>query len=314
MKGPGMRALITGITGMDGHHLAAELIGQGDEVIGLVRDPDSPRIATVYPRGSKSLSFATGDLTDELSLARAIEQSAPEIIYHLGAMSSPGSAWAMPIACAEVTGVGTARVLQAAQLVDSSMTVVVAGSLATHGPYGAAKNYARSIAADFRDRGMHVITMLMGGHHSPLRGRSYFSQKAAYAAANAAVWGRNLMLRPDRVKFGALTRKQDWGWAPDFMKVWARVVPALKAADEYVLSTGEPRGVDEWLHRCFVHVGLDWQDWVTQELGASNPNLTDVPTITAEPDRRLKFTSSKTFEQTVGAMVDAAIGEVKAQR
>lgn len=303
-----MRAFITGATGMDGRHLVDDLASvQGISIDALVRDPDGPRVETLR---RARVAIHVGDLTDETSLLTAIDQARPDVIYHLGAMSSPGAAWSMPIACGEVTALGTSRLLQAALLAAPEALVVVAGSIATHGPYGAAKAYARAVAQDARDRGQRVTTILMGGHHSPLRGRSYFSQKAAYAAAGAFALKRHAIGIWARPVFGDLSRRQDWGWAPDFMKVWGATVPQLEPG-EYTLSTGEPRGVDEFLEQCFAHVGLDWRDWVTVGSPLGNPNLTDVPTISAQPSPELEFTEIKSFVNLVASMVNAAVAEVQ---
>lgn len=287
------RALITGVAGMDGRHLADQLRADGVKTFGMLRHPDHPTRGDIEAR---DVTVVTGDLLDGQSLRDAVAFAQPDIIYHLGALSAPGVAWQQPELCAQVTGIGTLRLLQAVAAVAPHAKVIAAGSMATHGPYGAAKTYARAIAADCRDRGLAVSTIVMGGHHSPLRGASYLSQKVALHVK--AVRRRETTRK---LRLGWLGRRQDWGWAPDFMRVWA-AAGDLEPGD-YTLSTGDPYTVQAYVAGCYEAAGLRWLDWVDRETTDGNPNATDVPVISAEPDAALGLVQTKDFDGIVGAMI-----------
>lgn len=307
-----MRILITGATGMDGRHLASRL-GARNLIWGMVRHPDHPKIAEL----SDFVQPIVGDLLDRGSLIAVLDEVDPDVIYHLGALSAPGVAWRQPELCGEVTGLGTLRLLEACYsncAPGPEPTVIVAGSLAEHGPYGAAKTYARVIAADYRARGYPVTTIVMGGHHSPLRGATYLSQKVARHARSVAdarasgesvrpIWGRFPARASGesvpKLSLGPLDRVQDWGWAPDFMEVWARAHHLVP--DDYVLSTGDPRSAESWVAACYAAIQEDWSDHVTITPGGGN--VTDVPTLTAQPDPRLEFGSSLSMEDIAERMV-----------
>lgn len=292
------RVLITGVNGQDGSYLAETLLAATtDEVWGSLRTPDHPRrwwITAAAP----NLHLTYLDLLDRDSVEQALNWAIPDVIYHLAAMASPGQAWTQPELCGQVTGLGTLRLLQAAHRIVPRARIVVAGSLATHGPYGAAKTYARAIAEDYRAQGMHVSVAVMCGHHSPRRAPSYLAAKVARHAA-ARSRGEPVGL----LHLGRLNRVQDWGWAPDFIHGLIEIAED-QPAGTYTLATGDPRPVNEYVADCFATVGLDWRDETVLDLDAGN--LTDVPSVSASPDGRLGWRPTVGFEEIVRRMVEGA--------
>lgn len=288
-------ALILGVTGQDGSYLAEHLTRLGQRVYGMVRGQDHPKFAWLTGLAPQ-LYIVGGDLLDEDSLQSALYEVKPDVIYNLAAISSPTLAWSQPHLTGQVTGLGVLRLLQAAWRVCPFVQVVQAGSLATHGPYGAAKMYARAICGDYRARGMAVSVAVFGGHHSPRRGGSYFARKVTMAVGELVRGERSGPLR-----LGPLTRSQDWGWAQDFMTL----LPALAdlPPDDYVISTGEPHTCLEWVDMAFGYAQLDWRDHVKIDPGGGN--VTDVPSITAQPDPRLPRSPRRDFDELVFSMVKA---------
>lgn len=307
-----MRALITGVTGQDGMHLAELLakdhgIGDG-ELWGMARSLDHPRIDGLLGI-AQGIRLVSGDLLDEGSLRAALVTSQPDVILNMAAVSSPGQAWAQPVLTGDVTGLGVARLLSAVHDVVPRARVVHAGSLARHGPYGAAKMYASAICADWRERGLRVTEAVMGGHHSPLRAPSYLSRKVTRHAA-----GAHLGLTIQRLQLGWLGRSQDWGWASNF----ARALRALLELppNQYVISTGEPHFVREWVSLAYAAVGLDWQEWVDVNVGGAG-NVTDVPAITAQPAPELLamgWEPRREFRELVRELVAADVAELEGAR
>jgi GDPmannose 4,6-dehydratase len=294
-----MKAFITGITGQDGSYLAEHLLAEGWRVTGLVRGQDNPKVAwlrSLVPTAGERLRLINGDLTDDSSLRAALFGSEPDVIFNLGAISSPGMAWGQPVHTAEVTGLGALRLLQATLAVAPRAHFVQAATIAHHGPYGAAKLFAQTCVADFRERGMHASCAVFGGHHSPRRGLSFFSRKVTKAVAGIADG------RLEKLPLGSLQRRQDWGWAEDFVTVLPRLACDLAPGD-YVMSTGHPHSVERWVQLAFAHVDLDWRDYVTIDplLG----NVTDVPVLSAAPSSALNWVPRQDLTGLIATMVDA---------
>ena len=80
------RALITGITGQDGQHLAEFLHTKGYEVYGLVKGQNNPKVAALLAE-FPFIRIVHGDLTDFSSLVAALRQVEPDEVYNLGAIS-----------------------------------------------------------------------------------------------------------------------------------------------------------------------------------------------------------------------------------
>jgi GDPmannose 4,6-dehydratase len=293
-----VRTLITGITGQDGSYLAEQLVDAGHDVFGLVHGQDVARrrrISLLVP----SATLVEGDLLDSGSLYRAVDQARPDVVYNLAALSAPSASWSQPILAGEVTGLGFLRLMEAVGAVAPEARVVQAGSIALHGPYGAAKSFASAIAADYRSQGMCVSVAVMGGHHSPRRGREFFTRTVT--AAVARIFTDPLS---GGMSLGWLGRFQDWGWAPDFTKAMQLVADAEPG--EYTLSTGDPHSSQDWVAEAFSVVGLDWRDWVTLDTSRSQP--TDVPMLTAEPDKRIDWQPRTDFSGLARWMVESELG------
>jgi GDPmannose 4,6-dehydratase len=298
--GVSVRVLITGVTGQDGSYLAEQLYGCGYEVFGLIRGQNNPRqewIKKLVP----SITLIEGDLLDQSSLYSALSIAMPDEIYNLAAISAPALGWKQPILTAEVTGLGTLRLLEAMTVVSPQAHFLQASSLALHGPYGAAKTFAQAIVRDYRERGYHASDIVMGGHHSPRRGTEFISRKVTRAAAMISVG------KQSSLALGPLDRVQDWGWAPNFTRAMREIT--RRTPDTYVVSTGDPHSAKEWVQTAFECVNLDWQDYVVQDNAYRQP--TDVPTLTAQPDIRLDWRPDRDFKGTIMAMVLADLQEVQ---
>lgn len=290
-----MRALVTGVTGQDGSYLAEQLTADGWQVWGLVRGQNNPRrdwITSLVPE----IRLVDGDLLDPGSLIAAVQESEPDVVYNLAAITAPGMSWGQPTLTAEVTGLGALRMLEAVRMVHPSARVVQAGSVAVHGPYGAAKTFAAQVAADYRTgHRMHVTVVRPVGHHSPRRGTEFLSRKVTRAAARIASGQQR------QLTLGWLGRSQDWGWADDF----TTGIRAAADADpgDYTLGVGEPHTCQDWVEAAFAAAGLDWRQHVTAT--DISTQLVDVPDLTAPPDPRLPWTPRTDFTGLVASMVAA---------
>jgi len=188
------RALITGITGMVGSHLAEYLIANTDwDIYGMCRTR-SPldNLETLIPRinAKDRVSILYGDLRDYLAMQDVVRKSQPDYVFHLAAQSFPGVSFESPLDTLETNIQGTAHVLEALRHADSRAVVHVCASSEVFGrvhrdnlpiaedcSFHPASPYAISkVGTDLLGRfyaeayGMTVMTTRMFTHTGPRRG------------------------------------------------------------------------------------------------------------------------------------------------
>ena len=224
------RALITGINGMDGSHLADFLLERGDyEVFGIERRKAnyySPNIAHLDGK----IALLKGDLSDQNSLLRAIKDCEPHEVYNLGAQSFVGESWTMPEQTSDITGLGALRVLEAIReygnkntkfyQASSSEMFGKQGGIANEdtifypcSPYGVSKLYAHWITKNYREsHGMFAVSGILFNHESERRGHEFVTRKISDGVAKI-----HLGLA-DHISLGNLESKRDWGYAPDYVE------------------------------------------------------------------------------------------------
>ena len=271
-------ALITGITGQDGSYLAELLLEKNYQVHGIIRRQSAihtPRIDHVYDR----LKLHYGDLTDSSSLVGVltkIKATAPEMtrleVYNLGAQSHVKVSFEVPEYTAEVSGVGTLKLLEALRITGlADVTRFYQASTSEmfglvqeipqkettpfypRSPYGCAKLYAHWIVKNYRESyGMHASSGILFNHESPRRGEIFVTRKIT-RALGAIKRGEQKEL-----VLGNLDAKRDWGHARDFVRaMWLML--QQDAPDDYVISTGE-----QWSVREFVTRAAKWHGWDIQ--------------------------------------------------
>jgi GDPmannose 4,6-dehydratase len=113
------RALITGVTGQDGQHLAALLNEKDYEVFGLVKGQNNARIAGVLEE-FPFIEPVSGDLADLSSLVKAIEFAQQDEVYNLGAVSYVAYSFTHAELTAEISGLGVLRMLDAVRMAGGS--------------------------------------------------------------------------------------------------------------------------------------------------------------------------------------------------
>ena len=270
------RALITGITGQDGSYLAELLLAKGYEVYGIIRRSSSfntGRIDPIYqdPHVSDArLRLVYGDLNDASSLNKLIRTIQPDEIYNLGAQSHVRVSFDIPEYTAEVTGLGTIRLLEAIRESGVNTKFYQASSSEMFGkvlevpqrettpfyprsPYGAAKVYGHWITVNYREAyGLFACSGILFNHESPRRGETFVTRKITKAAARIKLGLQHELF------LGNLEAKRDWGFAGDYVEaMWLML--QQPAPDDYVIATGETHTVKEFLDVVFGHVGLDWK-------------------------------------------------------
>ncbi len=287
------RALITGVTGQDGGHLAELLIAEGYDVYGLVRGQNNPRrndVQSEFP----ALTLIDGDLTDPASLVRAVERADPDEVYNLGAVSHVGFSFANPTLTADVTGKGVLNLLEAVRITGraertrfyQASTSEMFGGLDYNrpgkgytedslfhprSPYGVAKLYGHWIAKNYRESyDMFVSCGILFNHEGERRGKEFVTRKITDAVA------RIKLGRQDHIDLGSLWPKRDWGYAGDYVRgMWQML--QHDQPDDFVLATGETHSIEEFLTLAFAEIGVDdWRPYVRQDAAQLRPAEVDI--------------------------------------
>ncbi len=310
------RALITGITGQDGSYLAELLLDKGYEVIGMVRRSSTvnfERIAHLQDR----ITFASGDLLDELSLVNIVREHAPDEVYNLAAQSFVQTSWSQPVLTGQTTAIGVTRILDAIRLVDSDIRFYQASSSEMFGkvqavpqsedtplyprsPYGVAKVYGHWITINYRESyGLHASSGILFNHESPRRGLEFVTRKISNAVARIKLGHQR------ELALGNLDAQRDWGFAGDYVEAMWRMLQQDEP-DDYVVATGETHSVREFCELAFSHVGLDYTDHVVTDDRFMRPAEVDLLIGDAsKAKRQLGWEPRMTFAELVATMVDA---------
>lgn len=281
-------ALITGVTGQDGAYLAHLLLSKGYEVHGLKRRSSSfntGRIEDIYQdphvEGAK-FKLHYGDLTDSTNLIRIVQETQPDEIYNLAAMSHVHVSFETPEYTANADGIGTLRLLEAIRILglEKKTRFYQASTSELYGlvqevpqsettpfyprsPYAVAKMYSYWIVVNYREAyGMHASNGILFNHESPLRGETFVTRKITRAAA-AIKLGRQSTLY-----LGNLDARRDWGHAREYVRgMWLMLQQDVP--DDYVLATGETTPVRTFVEWAFADVGitLRWEGEGVDEKG-----------------------------------------------
>jgi GDPmannose 4,6-dehydratase len=316
------RALITGITGQDGSYLAEFLLGKGYEVHGLIRKAstfNTYRIEHLYAdpheRGAR-MFLEYGDLSDGNQVTHLIYEIQPDEIYHLGAQSHVRVSFDMPEYTADVTGLGTTRILEAIRRSGVKARFYQASSSEMFGstpppqnedspfrprsPYAAAKVYAYWMTTNYRQGyGLFACNGILFNHESPRRGETFVTRKVTRAIAHIIAGKQRLLF------LGNLDSKRDWGYAPEYVEAMWLMLQQDRPGD-YVVGTGECHSVREFVEGAFGYAGLDWERYVRTDQRYFRP--TDVQLLLADASkagRDLGWNPKVTFRELMWIMVDA---------
>ena len=308
------RALITGITGMDGSHLADFLLDKGYEVFGMERRTSTKNRVNTSHLENK-ITFLMGDLTDQSSLFRVLEQSDPDEVYNLASQSFVKESWNTPEQSADATGVGTLRMLEAIRMSGKSPKFYQASTSEMYGkmedlanedtkfyprsPYGVAKLYAHWISVNYRESyDMFNVCGLLFNHESERRGREFVTRKITDGVA------RIQLGLEDYVTLGNLDVKRDWGYAPDYVEaMWMML--QQDTPQNYVIATGGYHTLEDFLDSSFKCIGIDdWSKYVKQDERYMRP--ADVYYLRGDSTRaknELGWEPKTSFEDMVSKMV-----------
>jgi len=318
------KALITGITGQDGSHLAELLLDKGYQVHGMIRRASTEnfhRLDTVRDR----VELHQGDLLDQTSVAKVLEKVTPDEVYNLAAMSFVPASWAQPVLTAEFTAVGVVRILDALRQYCPGARFYQASSSEMYGkvretpqsestpfyprsPYGVAKVYGHHITVNYRESyNLFACSGILFNHEGPRRGMEFVTRKITHTVAKIKLGLAN------ELRLGNLEAKRDWGFAGDYVRaMWMML--QRDQPDDFVIGTGETHKVQEFVDIAFDHVGLNWEKFVVIDPQFYRPAEVDL--LQADPTRAreiLGWEPEVSFPDLVRMMVDNDMALLRGQ-
>ena len=291
-------ALIFGLTGQDGAYLSQFLLKKGYNVFGTFRRTSHKCFERLDEMETfDQITRIKADLADPSSIQSSIRQSQPDEIYNLAAQSFVGASFTQPLLTADITGLGTLRVLDAIKENAPSAKFYQASSSEMFGnspgmkdenspfkprsPYGAAKVFAHQIANHYREAyNIFACCGILFNHESPLRGIEFVTRRITWNLAR---------IKSKKIKnftLGNIYAKRDWGFAGDYVESMWQMLQQDKP-DDYVVATGESHSVEEFLTLASEYAGLgDWHDFV--KIDEFNMRPTDIDELTGDSSKARK--------------------------
>jgi GDPmannose 4,6-dehydratase len=308
-------ALITGINGMDGSHLADFLLDKGYVIFGMERRTSSPnRTNSKHLEGK--ITFINGDLTDQNSLLRCLKESDADEVYNLAAQSFVGESWNTPEQTGDVTGLGALRMLEAIREYGKDIKFYQASTSELYGrmienpakettpfyprsPYGVAKLYGHWITKNYRESyDMFNVSGILFNHESERRGVEFVTRKITDGVAKIKLG------LEDYITLGNLDSKRDWGYSPDYVEsMWMML--QQDNPDDYVIATGKDHTIRQFLDAAFSSVDItDWGKYVKQDPRFMRP--AEVAVLCGDSTKARKVLGwypRTSFEEMVSKMV-----------
>lgn len=310
------KALITGITGQDGSYLAEFLLSQGYKVYGITRRSSTVNYERIRGIIDK-IELLQGDLLDQYSLTNAIKDSDPDEVYNLAAQSFVPTSWNQPVLTGEFTALGVTRILESIRQAKPDAKFYQASSSEMFGkvretpqkettpfyprsPYGVAKVYGHWITVNYRESyNLFACSGILFNHESPRRGLEFVTRKITNGIAKI------YLKKTDHISLGNLDAKRDWGYAGDYVEAMWMMLQKDKP-DDYVISTGETRSVEEFVKTAFSFIGVkDWKKYVKIDKKFMRPAEVDFLVGDASKAKKILGWKPKvSFESLVKMMVD----------
>ena len=290
-------ALITGVTGQDGAYLSEFLLKKGYMVHGIKRRSsmfNTERIDHIYEDPhveNRHFKLHYGDLTDSMNLTRIIQETQPDEIYNLAAMSHVAVSFETPEYTGNADGLGTLRILEAVRLLGlvEKTRIYQASTSELYGmvqevpqtertpfyprsPYAVAKMYAYWITVNYREAyKMHASNGILFNHESPIRGETFVTRKITRAISRIALGMQ------EQLFLGNLSSKRDWGHAKDYIRAMYLILQQDQP-DDYVIATGITTTIRDFIKLSCAEIGL--------EMSFSGEGAEEKGSITAIDEKR----------------------------
>ena len=280
-------ALITGITGMDGSHLAEFLLNKGYKVFGMVRRSSNANFININSFKHK-ISFVNGDISDQNSLLRCLKDSNPDEVYNLASQSFVGESWNTPEQTSNVTGLGVLRILESIREFNPKIKFYQASSSEMFGrmvenpanektpfyprsPYGVSKLYGHWITINYRESyNLFACSGILFNHESERRGIEFVTRKISNGVAKIFLGIENT------ISLGNLESRRDWGYAPDYVEAMWMMLQQKNPSD-YVIATGKDYSIREFLDFAFEVINIkNWEKYIKIDQRFYRPAEVDV--------------------------------------
>lgn len=313
------KAFITGIGGQDGSYLAEYLLGLGYEVHGIVRrnsTPEHQQSRIDFVRQNLHVSY--GDLLDVSGLERMLQKVKPDEVYNLAAQSHVRISYDIPQFTAQTNALGTLNILEAfrnacpqAKFYQASSSEMFGSAVDEDGfqrettpfkpvsPYGCSKVFAYNIVHNYRNAyKLHAVNGILFNHESPRRGSNFVTNKVVKGAVLIKKGlAKNLEL-------GNMDSFRDWGHSKDYVKAMHKIINH-SMADDFVVATGQTHSVREMTDYVFKQLGLDYQEYVTQNPIFLRPEeLSYLRGDSSKLRSTFDWTPEYTFHQLMDEMIE----------
>ena len=319
-------ALITGITGQDGSILADYLLLKNYQVYGLVRRVSGGITSAENIKhliDNNKITLIEGDISDQNSILRALKISQPNELYHLAAQSHVGQSFKTPESTANITGLGTLRVLEALRQFDSEKKIRMYNSSSSEqfgkmienpanentpfyprSPYGVSKVFSYYMTKNYRESyDMHCSSGIMFNHQSFRRGKIFLPKKITSGIKD---------IIDGKIKFielGNIEAKRDWGAAEKYIEAM-HLILQQEVPDDYIVATGQTHSVKEFLEIAFKYVDINnWQDYIKINPKFYRPAEVDVLRGDASKIKKIGWKYNITFEELIHNMIDQEFGK-----
>ncbi|MBA2652452.1 MAG: GDP-mannose 4,6-dehydratase [Tatlockia sp.] len=330
-----MRALITGISGQDGHFLAELLLEKGYKVFGFSLNKNK-----AGSQLEKKVTMTYGDIANEADITAAIQTLKPDEIYNLASLSSPGQSWNQAARTLSINGLGATYLFEAVRTLCPETKIYHASSSEMFGqakvspqneetpfnptnPYAASKVYAHQMVRIYRESyGLFLASGILFNHESERRPLHFVTQKIAYGAACAYLGILNSPEQNERglpivtqgkLALGNFEIARDWGYAPDYVRaMW--LILQQKKADDFVIGTGQLHTLRELCEIAYRSVAKNWQEHVISDPALVRPlETTKTVADISKASSILGWKPSIDFEEMITKMVQVQIRRLALQ-
>lgn len=322
-------ALIIGITSQDGSYMAELLLSKGYRVVGTSRNINPNSLLQshnhVLLNYINCIEFEEWDLISLNHLIDLMQAYRPHEIYNFAAYTSGSGVFDLPIEMQIINSLAVTKILEAILQCDPKIRFCQASSSEMFGvakecpqtedtrlipdnPYGASKLYAHNMVGIYRKK-YHIYgcSAILYNHESPIRGMQFVSRKITHIAAQIKLGQCN------ELNLGSLNAKRDWSFAGDFVRaMWLML--QQESGGDYVLASGNLHSVQDLCEIAFNYLGLNYQDYVKEDLSFYRPQEGLSKIGNAEKIRALGWSPNTSFEKLIQMMVDRDVQLVEKMR
>ena len=314
------KAFITGINGQDGSYLAEYLLTLGYEVHGIVRrnSVSENQQNRFSDEVREKLKISYGDLLDQGSLERLLDEIQPDEIYNLAAQSHVRVSYEIPQFTVQTNALGVLNILEAyrracptAKFYQASSSEMFGNSIDDDNfqrettrmtpvsPYGCSKVFAYNIVKNYRNAyNLHACNGILFNHESPRRGSNFVTNKVVKTAV------RIKLGLEDKLELGNMDSYRDWGHSKDYVRAMHLIINN-ETPDDFVVSTMQTHSVREMVEYVFSKLDLDYNQYVSQNLKFLRPEeLKYLKGDSTKIRTKLGWIPEYTFETMLDEMVE----------